>query len=1014
MGQYNPNSPYIIGEEWVPIRQANYQPDEITERGYTFGIDHTVVPVSGTFNIADLPGPNTETAVMLNLYPEGTEDLTGPVKSVTIPCSAGNVDGAPFTASSVQNPSVGSGISTNGGATFDFNFDVATYTQALGGKRILGMDFLYIIRGSAEVLAGTVFFTARNVFGSYSAQFFIQIGGDGTEAAIRGGKIAAVPISSVTPFWSTASNDFTTSLVYPWRLNELQNFNSTVAAAQRLSLGFVFGGTGADTANVAYAALKVFYCEEKRIKYGGFRAFFPSPPVDIYHYGPNYVSMRGTDYTVTGSIAPGRYTLTQEYKQTTNIPNGKFAPYLSALRQLYELPPQQGRVVNQTLTVDDTFTVAATDVLPQITLHHAGGIVTGCHPYGTQDKIPVYGTITAIQEIEDDPAGVSKQYPQVRFYARRFGNTTAALRLIDVATSTFTASITPGEFDALTEIVDGWKEVNLRFASPPSFATAAGDIDWRWDAVGEIASNQWQVLGCGGPSVTGTQTFAPATYYAPAGATVSLTWQSPTISGTADDSLSDAVLIFSTDPPTVTGFALSTCSQVVTGIAMDCGMPERCIPTGIYGNQIAWDNDAVCDSFTRDLASSWGNATETGQLWANTGGAVSDYNVTLGTGTHTVTGTNVEHSSFITLGRADQDVTAGPFIIPAVPTGAAIDATIVARRNGTSWYGAGITVSTAGVATLQAQRNAAGTITSLGSIALPHPHTAGTQYYARISIIGSILRVKAWTAADTEPGWQVTVTDATITSGGDSGVRSLRNTGNTNGTVIISFDDFQAVPAELAGGRYEIQRWDSADNFWSTILDTGNLCVTGMCDFEARTGVASIYRMRTKNVLDFAGPWVSGTATLPTPGVAGAGDANSVLIFTSNKAPIANLAYVMQFEGSPVETFAFPEADMVTLQRMFGKDFFTAFHPLERGGDQFQRTLLVNAAAIPPPSLANVENLRDLAWADLPYVCVRDELGNRWYANVQVPSVDIRRNRTKYFAQIRVSQVTATPCAIDP
>jgi hypothetical protein len=261
----------------------------------------------------------------------------------------------------------------------------------------------------------------------------------------------------------------------------------------------------------------------------------------------------------------------------------------------------------------------------------------------------------------------------------------------------------------------------------------------------------------------------------------------------------------------------------------------------------------------------------------------------------------------------------------------------------------------------------------------------------------------------------LTVTDTALTAAGTVGIRTFTSSANTNTyPLVVQFDDYSAVAAEFAGGRYEIQRWDSIDNFWSTILDTGNLCVTGMCDFEARTGIESIYRMRTKNVLDFAGPWVSGTATLPVPGVAGAGDANSVLIFTSNKAPLANLAYIMQFEGSPVETFAFPEADMVTLQRMFGKDFFTAFHPLERGGEQFQRTLLVNAAAIPPQSLGNVKNLRDLAWADLPYVCVRDELGNRWYANVQVPSVDVRHNRTKYFAQIRVSQVTATPCAIDP
>jgi hypothetical protein len=97
---------------------------------------------------------------------------------------------------------------------------------------------------------------------------------------------------------------------------------------------------------------------------------------------------------------------------------------------------------------------------------------------------------------------------------------------------------------------------------------------------------------------------------------------------------------------------------------------------------------------------------------------------------------------------------------------------------------------------------------------------------------------------------------------------------------------------------------------------------------------------------------------------------------------------------------------------MYGKDFFTAFHPLERGGDQFTRVLLVNAAAIPVPSLANFRGLRDLAWASLNYVCVRDELGNRWFANIIVPDGNARLDRAIYMAQIQVSEVTDTPTPI--
>src|SRR4029078_350986 len=148
-------------------------------------------------------------------------------------------------------------------------------------------------------------------------------------------------------------------------------------------------------------------------------------------------------------------------------------------------------------------------------------------------------------------------------------------------------------------------------------------------------------------------------------------------------------------------------------------------------------------------------------------------------------------------------------------------------------------------------------------------------------------------------------------------------------------------------------------------------------DYEARVGVLSSYRIRTCDALTFCGPWVTGSGAVPTPGVTISGDGVGVLIFTSNRAPLSNLAYTMVWNGQPTEVFVFPEADSQVLQKMYGRDFQIAFRPLERGGEQFERIILVQAAAVPLPSLANIRTLRDLAWADLPYVCVRDELGNR-------------------------------------
>ena len=49
MGNYNPHTPIIMGQEWVPIRDAAYEPDQITESGYTFQLSAATAIVSGAF-----------------------------------------------------------------------------------------------------------------------------------------------------------------------------------------------------------------------------------------------------------------------------------------------------------------------------------------------------------------------------------------------------------------------------------------------------------------------------------------------------------------------------------------------------------------------------------------------------------------------------------------------------------------------------------------------------------------------------------------------------------------------------------------------------------------------------------------------------------------------------------------------------------------------------------------------------------------------------------------------------
>jgi hypothetical protein len=143
-----------------------------------------------------------------------------------------------------------------------------------------------------------------------------------------------------------------------------------------------------------------------------------------------------------------------------------------------------------------------------------------------------------------------------------------------------------------------------------------------------------------------------------------------------------------------------------------------------------------------------------------------------------------------------------------------------------------------------------------------------------------------------------------------------------------------------------------------------------------------------------------------------------LLIFTSNEEQDGsiNLAYSNAWEsGQRVEeNFVFPEAGFVQLQAMYNRDFFVAFRPLERGGEQFNRTILVQAAAISPETLADFTGLRDMAWANVSYICVRDEEGNRWFATVLVPGGRVLRDRRLYLAPVDVIEVTDTPSPVNP
>lgn len=1036
MGNYNPHAPYVIGDEWVPIRQADFAPDDAHERGYMLYLDQGTVIVSGSNSIAQVTPTASLNKVFLNaVYPAGTEDMTGPIRQVVIPVDSVTTTGASVgaTVNDFITPSDNNDafiIADTPGQGIGLSFNVAGFTDELSGKRILNVELLYVAYGDPLDMASVRVDIGRAAFASPVANqtFTYQTGLEGPPLGqVATTEVNSVPFYDVNPFWNAAYTPSTSRERFPWRYQELALLDaSATPSSAKLQVSILWNSVtdSFDPVFIKYAALRVTYCEERRVLYGArdVIALENVPGVWLHR-------MLDTSFQNGATTLPaGPYTVTTTFRSLTTSSTGAVvavdsisAPTIDALRQLYELPTLPGVIVNQSLTVDDTFTKESTDILPHTLLFTAGSTVTGSHAYGRQLGAPVYGSNTASQEVNGTANGGGFPLQRVRFYARRFGPSSGILRVRNAGNTIF-ADISSEEFDALDEIVDGWRQVTLTLnqAITPG---AAEVISWQAASAG--ASNQWQILGANGQSLASGGAFSSgfASYAPPNGATLDLSWKQPNTASPFTDSNAEATVLLSATPLAVTGFASFACEIAVTGVGANCpGVNPACIPTAIHGNGLSWDVGTVIDHFDRTVVSDWGDAT-TGQnydLFGSGSPVVANWNVADGVGTVTVPTANASRVAYLpSYSRRDVDVTVSFRVPVSVISGGAIEPAHILLRGTSisSYYLARVTANTVGAFqtgsfTLRLY-NPAGTV--LAVVTLPDVvHQPDVWFRFRARAAGSDLRAKLWRADDDEPsGWQIQAQDSTALTAGWVGVGAGIAASNTNAPITFEFTDLCVVPAEIAGGAIEIQRSDEFDDF-QTIYRSSPCALPEFCDYEARVGVESTYRIRTVNELDFEGEWSAELpVTLAAPGVGGiASNRPGVLIFTSNHDPASSLAYVEVFDRNLTEPFTFPESSFQDLRTQYGRDYFVAFRPTERGGEQFSRTLLVNAAAIPLPSLGNFRSLRDLAWAALPYVCVRDELGNRWLANVLVPGGNVRRNRRLYLAEVTISEVTDTPAPV--
>lgn len=1064
MGRYNPRAPYILGQEWVPIRDEDiaFSPAvNSVEVGHVFTTATSRVLATARFYINELrPASDRGQTFMAAIYSAGTEDESGPISRVVIPVNAvvgtnATASGAATLAGALLTQSSASGVVLNTAAAdagIALSFAVSG-AVVLTGKRILGVNLLSGTSATADITGPT-----RNV---NTSQIVV-----GTNTVINSAaapqalfgrlrlqlEIDRTPMGEINQFW-TANSPTTIADRVPWTYAQLTRLDAVATQLYtKIETGTNRGTTGASSCYIFYAALEVIYCEEKRVAVGATQFGTTN---STYSFGAdsvlgaNQIIMHDMVGGLNPSLAAGEYAVVLSSADVGGLNDNQAQltsdyPDLNAVRELYAIPPHPGVQVNLPFPlvdhVGDVFTSEFTHILPQLTLHASGtGTMTEPHVYGRQAIAQVYGTNTATQELYDDVVGVNTVYPQVRYYARRFGDTTVPLMLTGTASLAASAvSITPHDFDELTEILDGWREVTLRFGTAPTMGTlGTPEPAFRWSANGETAGNRWEVLAASAPAVSGIPAslfnLVPApnqldlgTYEPPGGAQAELAWMpqgvgSPFVTSPSDDDTTDAFLIFSQDPPTVTGVTLTARTQVVTGFALDCGTLPCCIPTGIAYQQIAWDGQGLTglveDAFGRVVVNGMGSP-DTGGPYVITDVATA-YQVTgiEAVITPTVIQPVISYAT-IDVGSPDFDVTIAAGVVGNMLATSIARAYVVGRfTDANNNYAAFIQQSQSnGAVVIAIAKNVAGVETLIQTGASQLAIDGGARVNIRFMGQGSLLKMKAWALSDPEPEtWNIEVVDAALTAGNRAGFGAQTRglLGNT-----LGFDNLRiTAPAYWFGG-YELQRWDSTLSNFQTIMLASDIAQVSFNDYEARVGVNSVYRIRALNSLNFAGAWsLQVTGAPPAPGVTGGcADQTGALIFTSNadQTGARNAAYVMQWEGSPTEDFQLPEGDMVTYQPMYGRDGSVAFHGTERGLETFDRTVLLHAAAIDPVRLADAVTIRDLAWANLPYVCVRDDAGDRWYASVRVPAVNARLNRTKYMARVEIVETTRTPYPVDP
>lgn len=203
--------------------------------------------------------------------------------------------------------------------------------------------------------------------------------------------------------------------------------------------------------------------------------------------------------------------------------------------------------------------------------------------------------------------------------------------------------------------------------------------------------------------------------------------------------------------------------------------------------------------------------------------------------------------------------------------------------------------------------------------------------------------------------------------------------------------------------RYEIDRRDSEAGPWVRVATVSSEDAETWDDYESYRGRTAYYRIRAVRADTAVSDWspaASAVAYSPCCGY----------VLVSNQ--LAPDTYV-QLPDRGTGTRDIEQLHNVESVQFYQRDYQVVFSELEDRGSKFKRTLVFLDSDT--PGMRTFERLQALCNnTDIPYVCVHEESGDRWFASVTLLSTS-RTNAGDpgvHRAEIEITEVTNVPTAV--